>query len=329
MLSQTARNRQIDIFNGDADGLIALHQLRMAAPREAELVTGVKRDIGLLERVEASAGDSLCVLDVSLDSNLQALQRLLAAGAEIQYFDHHQAEQRFLHQGLHFHLSDQADCCTSMLVNRYLGERYPMWAIAAAYGDGMHQAAHGLAMQHGIAHASRAELEELGRLLNYNAYGEQIDDLQFHPADLYLELHRYANPFDFIHNSTFFLALQFAYQQECDFIEQLQPLTVSQHSEVYLLPAQSWSYRLSGILANRLHQTASDKSFAVLTPKRAGDYQVSVRSARPQMLPASRLCSRFTSGGGRQAAAGINHLPAQALDHFIKQFFDYFDALSG
>ena len=38
-----------DVFNGDADGICALHQLRLAEPRPtAELVTGVKRDIRLL-----------------------------------------------------------------------------------------------------------------------------------------------------------------------------------------------------------------------------------------------------------------------------------------
>ena len=39
-----------DVFNGDADGLCALHQLRLAAPLESDLVSGPKRDIGLLAR---------------------------------------------------------------------------------------------------------------------------------------------------------------------------------------------------------------------------------------------------------------------------------------
>ena len=48
--------RRIDVFNGDADGICALHQLRLAAPADSELVTGVKRDIALLERVAARLG---------------------------------------------------------------------------------------------------------------------------------------------------------------------------------------------------------------------------------------------------------------------------------
>jgi hypothetical protein len=40
---------QIDVFNGDADGICALVQLRLAQPVQSKLVTGVKRDIQLLE----------------------------------------------------------------------------------------------------------------------------------------------------------------------------------------------------------------------------------------------------------------------------------------
>ena len=55
-----------DVFNGDADGIISLVQLRLAEPREAELVTGRKRDIKLLSRVDAKGGDQITVLDLSL-----------------------------------------------------------------------------------------------------------------------------------------------------------------------------------------------------------------------------------------------------------------------
>ncbi len=45
-----------DIFNGDADGICALHQLRLEEPRASVLVTGVKRDVRLLDRVTAARG---------------------------------------------------------------------------------------------------------------------------------------------------------------------------------------------------------------------------------------------------------------------------------
>ena len=71
------------VFNGDADGLCALQQLRLAGPRPAagrrHSITGVKRDIALLDRVRSVAGDTCTVLDVSLDVNRAGLVALLAA----------------------------------------------------------------------------------------------------------------------------------------------------------------------------------------------------------------------------------------------------------
>src|SRR5258708_22745285 len=48
--------RHFDVFNGDADGICSLHQLRLAEPVEATLVTRLKRDIALLHAVPASPG---------------------------------------------------------------------------------------------------------------------------------------------------------------------------------------------------------------------------------------------------------------------------------
>jgi len=69
-----------DVFNGDADGICALQQLRLIEPREATPITGVKRDIGLLAWVQANPGDEVTVLDISLDRNRDALIGLLERG---------------------------------------------------------------------------------------------------------------------------------------------------------------------------------------------------------------------------------------------------------
>ena len=78
-----------DVFNGDADGLCALTQLRNNQPLASTLITGVKRDIQLLQQVNAQAGDKITVLDVSMDKNKAALLDVLALGAEVFYCDHH------------------------------------------------------------------------------------------------------------------------------------------------------------------------------------------------------------------------------------------------
>ncbi len=49
---------KIDVFNGDADGICALLQLRQGQTKEpSRLITGIKRDIQLLKQVTAQNGD--------------------------------------------------------------------------------------------------------------------------------------------------------------------------------------------------------------------------------------------------------------------------------
>ena len=45
------------------------------------------------------------------------------------------------------------------------------------------------------------ELRELRELINYDAYGETIDDLHFSPEVLFKALQAFSDPFDFFHGS--------------------------------------------------------------------------------------------------------------------------------
>ena len=58
---------------------------------------------------------------------------------------------------------------------------------------------------------------------------------------------------------------------------------------------------------------------AVLTPDVQGGYNVSIRAPLARPTGADALCSGFPTGGGRAAAAGINHLPADRLDVFLRR----------
>ena len=118
-----------DVFNGDADGLCALQQLRLSAPCESRLVTGVKRDIALLERVDAVPGDQVTVLDISLDKNREALVGLLARGVSVRWFDHHFAGEIPEHPLLDVHIETLPDKGTSLLVDDCLGGAYRAWAV--------------------------------------------------------------------------------------------------------------------------------------------------------------------------------------------------------
>ena len=81
--------RIYDVFNGDADGICALIQLRRAEKCESTLITGVKRDVALAQRVKVDSPAQVNILDISLDKNREAVEALLDVGCSIFYVDHH------------------------------------------------------------------------------------------------------------------------------------------------------------------------------------------------------------------------------------------------
>lgn len=309
-----------DIFNGDADGICALHQLRLAEPRAAELVTGAKRDIALVDRVTVEAGDRLTVLDVSLRSNAKAVQRALANGAQVQYFDHHATGDIPQHPQFEAHIDTAPDVCTSLLVDRHLAGRHRLWAVVAAFGDNLVESAVRAAQPLQLDHTELARLHELGEAINYNAYGETVDDLHYHPADLYRAIAPYQDPRHFIFDEPVLEVLKQAGAEDLARAGDLRPEFVTEAAALYILPDAAWSRRVNGVFGNRLAQAEPQRAHAVLVAKTDGSYAVSVRAPRSRPLGAEVLCLAFATGGGRQAAAGINRLPPQELSRFIDAF---------
>lgn len=314
----------IDVFNGDADGICALHQLRLAEPADSELVTGPKRDISLLKRVTAGAGDCVTVLDVALSKNREALDRVLAAGAHVRYFDHHQPGEIPAHPHLDAHIDTDANVCTSLLVNGFLQGSRLVWAVTAAFGDNLADAARQAAAPLGLTAGQLAQLQSLGECLNYNGYGETLDDLFFDPAELYRQLRPFADPFAFIAESSAYRTLKAGYRDDMARAIAVPAHEVRPSGRIFMLPAEKWARRISGVFGNQLAVEAPGQAHAVLTAKPGGGYVVSVRAPLATKAGADQLCSQFESGGGRKGAAGINHLPEPELGRFIAGFFDVF-----
>ena len=314
-----------DLANGDADGLCALHQLRMLEPCDSVLLTGVKRDIRLFQKLPADIALNVTALDVSFDHNEPEVHQVLQSGGKVRYFDHHTAQKLFSHPRLECHIDTAPDMCTSILVDRYLGGMFRHWTIVAAYGDNLPLLADRLADASGCKEEARAALAQLGCLLNYNAYGETPEDLHFHPAQLYQSLHRFESPLDFVAKAHEYQCLVEGYAADRQRLSDLQPLACSAMAAVYVLPGQAWARRLSGTLANHLAAHANGKSLAVLTPRANGNYVISVRMSAASMARADTFCSRFPGGGGRHGAGGIDNLPEAELGRFITQFFQYVD----
>ena len=307
-------------FNGDADGLCALQQLRLAGAPPGQLVTGVKRDIALLDRVVAAAGDHCTVLDVSLDVNRAGLLALLEAGVEIRYFDHHFTGEIPKHPGLEAHLDLSPQVCTSLLVDRFLEGRQRAWAIVGAFGDSLTDEARALTAGAGLTADAAERLRQLGVAVNYNAYGETLADLHVPPAELAEEMIRWTDPLDFAESSAVCRRLAEGFRADMELARQLAPARRTKGAVFFTLPDAAWARRASGTLANDLAKAHAGSAVAIVSPKSGGGYLVSVRVPRESAISAEAFCRTFPTGGGRRTAAGINHLPGEDLQKFADAF---------
>ena len=307
-----------DVFNGDADGICSLLQLRLAMPRDSVLITGAKRDISLLQRIDAQPGDEATVLDISIVTNREPLLALLARGVKIEYFDHHFAGELPEHPALDAHIDTSPGVCTGILVDRYLTGKHRIWAVVAAFGDNLTSAARELAGPLALDSARLAGLRELGESLAYNAYGDSVADLIAHPSDLYVKLLRSVDPFCFMQSEPVFRQIGDARRQDLALAQQTQPATVLAGATVYVLPDAPWGRRVRGAFGNELANDSPDVAHAILTPNAKGGYTVSVRAPLTKRMGADALCRQFATGGGRSEAAGIDNLPADALGDFVR-----------
>lgn len=317
-----------DVFNGDADGIIALLQLRLNEPKVSKFITGVKRDIKLLKQVVAQDDvTSVTTLDISMEKNSSELEQLLERNIPVFYCDHHRSGDIPQSQYLDALIDLDAEVCTSLLINQQLNGRYIYWAIAAAFGDNLYKPAQKLAQENGISQQATEYLKELGTLINYNGYGSDLSDLHIPPVDLYQQLVAFENPFELLDtpDSPFFILKQ-GYELDYAQVKAVRPCFSNDICEVYELPSESWARRISGVYGNELANHNPDKAHAVLTFNPNGqDYTVSVRAPLNSRVGADELCSQFPTGGGRKAAAGINQLPVADKDRFISVLNSFYD----
>jgi len=168
-----------------------------------------------------------------------------------------------------------------------------------------------------------SQLRELGELVNYNAYGSTVEDLHFHPVDLYNRLSAYPDPMAFIEDAPEALdTLRHGHRSDWDIAGSAREVHISNAGQILSLPASPASNRISGLFANALVDEEPDKAFAVLTHlgTETGGYRVSVRAPLSRKTShASRFAAEF-GGGGRVEAAGIDFLTNEDMTRFIDAF---------
>ncbi|MEE9272026.1 MAG: hypothetical protein V3U57_01955 [Robiginitomaculum sp.] len=306
-----------DVFNGDADGICALLQLRLHEPRPATIITGVKRDIALLDKITAKSSDHITVLDVSMRTNKDGLNKALQAGAFVFYVDHHNAGGLPKHANLFAVIDTRPSLCTSLLINKAINGAHGHWAIVGAFGDNLIKPALALGKQNGLKQSQMTRLQNYGMLINYNAYGREVSDLHFSPGKLYKRLLALGSPEHFLNNDKeIFSILKNGYQSD---IEKARA-TPAENPGIYILEDAAWARRISGSFANLLCHKTPNRAYAILTHNRDKSFTVSVRAPLNKPEGADTLCLQFPTGGGRKKAAGINRLPQAHLPNFIEKF---------
>lgn len=310
---------KFDVFNGDADGICALLQYRNAFPAESTLITGVKRDIKLVEQHQYAAGDELLVLDVSYDKNRAGVAAALAEGASVLYFDHHFAGDIENNKALETHINTESNICTALLMNGYLKGAYAQWAVVGAFGDNLRNSALSLAKNLDVTAEQLELLEKLGIYINYNGYGASLGDLHFEPADLYRNMLPFSSPLAFIESGDgTFEKLEQGYLEDMAAAAAIKPTLETPSVAVFGFPDEAWARRVSGVYSNDLANNFPARAHAVVTSKADGSYLISVRAPLNNKAGADELCRQFPTGGGRKAAAGINSLPEGQLPAFIE-----------
>lgn len=317
-------SQYFDVFNGDADGLCAIHQMRLADAIDSQLITGVKRNIRLLSQVNGEKSDCVTAFDICFAENRTDVERLLANGVRVRYFDHHYAGTIPKHPLFEPHIDVSPGVCTSIIVDRFLGGRFRLWAIVGAFGDNLSLVARELAASLSLSEKDIERLRVLGECLNYNSYGESEDDLYYRPAALYRAMAPFADPFEFLAGCPHGDLLRFGMRSDLESAQRISPTLTWAHGDAYVLPAECWARRAGGVFANRLVQIDPDGIHAVLIPNAKEGYLVNLRVPPHASITADALCREFPTGGGRAIAAGINHLSEADL----QRFFDRLQAIA-
>ena len=136
---------------------------------------------------------------------------------------------------------------------------------------------------------------------------------------------QYKSPLDAINdeNSAYY-TLERAYKADMKKAAGAKVLHDCDTAKVILLDDEPWARRVSGVLGNDLANQAPTKAHGVVTSNNKGSYTVSVRAPLSNKQGAVDICSKFATGGGRAAAAGINELPESQLSNFITELVGYY-----
>ena len=310
-----------DVFNGDTDGIFAWHQLRLAYPRDAKIVTGVKRDVNLASKVDAEEGDLVTIMDVSHAKNRKDVQRILDSGAIVEYFDHHDPKELIDHPKITYHINTEPNISTGLIVNSHVNGQNHLWSIATAFGDNHFDLAMKMAETAGLNDEEILILKQIGLVVNYNSYGQTVEDLFYSPEEIAQAAKACGSDvFKFLEQGDIFSTLSENFNADMSSAACQEPFAIMENGIIYSLPNEAWTHRIMGSFSNHLVYTNKNLACAIAVLNSDGTYRISVRSSINHPYGAGKLCSLFAGGGGREKAGGITNLPDSEMVNFKTEF---------
>jgi hypothetical protein len=254
------------------------------------------------------------VVDISLHSNLSGLTQALDKGCSVEWFDHHHPGVIPENPNLITHIDTDPYVCSSLIINKFLKNRFPHWAIVAAFGDNLEESAYSLASTCGMPQVTIDALRDLGVCINYNSYGTCIEDLHYHPETLYNIMQEFDEPMNLVAETDILPTLKAHYEADLTSARNAPVTAINDYVAIAILPNAKWARRINGLYANALSNHFPNRAHAILIEKSDG-YTVSIRAPQNNPLNAHQVALKFETGGGRHTAAGIQHLPTDQISY--------------
>lgn len=309
-------------FNGDADGICAVLQFLQNGTIIDSFFTGHKRDQALLRHGEMLNNANILACDVELAKNIGSVKKVLNNGCDVTWFDHHgKGEESIFSEAINFssNIDTSPDTNTSLIVYKFLNNPELLkWVIVGLFGDNIDNTALHYCKNLNLSEEAKSILSEIGRLINYNSYGESLSALIVDPMDILHQAKQFIDPISFYKETDIGQRLKESSSEDLELA--MSYVKKDSKDNIIFLPNIPWAKRVYGTLGNLLIQKNKTQPLAILVDIGEDNYLVSVRAPLDQPTGAGNLCRLFDSGGGRAAAGGINKLPRDALDHFISAF---------
>ena len=159
-------------------------------------------------------------------------------------------------------------------------------------------------------------------MLNYNAYGETIDDLHFSPEILFKALQPFSDPFEFYHASGELNKLREGFRNDMRKAESELPVRQTSAGRIYQFQNQAWCRRISGVYSNQVAREAPDLAHTLLVERKDGTFLVGVRAPISKPQGAKNYALNFPEGVEPQQQESTIWLRKRLIDFLMPLIFN-------